>query len=177
MKQIAEGFVKADEKPLLFVDVDGVISLFGFAPSDSMPGRFHFVDGISHCIGSDAGRRLEALRDHFKLVWATGWEEKANEYLPYLLELPELDLPVLTFDGQATFGSAHWKIDAIDEYAADRPAAWIDDNIDADCERWARERGAPTLLVPTDAAVGISDEHVEQLLAWADEHRRSVQAS
>ncbi len=177
MKQIHEGFVRTDEKPLLFVDVDGVISLFGFDPTDRMPGRFHFVDGISHCIGSDAGRRLKALRDHFELVWATGWEEKANEYLPHLLELPELELPFLTFDGRATFGSAHWKIDAIDEHAADRPAAWIDDNLDADCERWARERNAPTLLVPTEAAVGIRDEHVEQLLAWADEQRRPAQAS
>ena len=84
---------------------------------------------------------------------------------------------MLTFDGQATFGSAHWKIDAIDEYAADRPAAWIDDNLDADCERWASERRAPTLLVPTDAAVGISDVHVEQLLAWADAQRRPAHAS
>jgi len=157
-----------DGKPLLFVDVDGVISLFGFPRQTAPPGRFHFVDGISHCIGSDSGRRLKALHDRFEMIWATGWEEKANEYLPHLLELPDLDLPVLTFDGRATFGSAHWKIDAIDEYAGDRPAAWIDDNLDERCERWARERAAPTLLIQTEAATGISDEHVERLLAWAD---------
>ena len=46
------------------------------------------VDGITHCIGHGAGRRLQALAERFELVWATGWEEKANEYLPYLLELP-----------------------------------------------------------------------------------------
>ena len=28
---------------------------------------------------------------------------------------------MLTFDGRAVFGSAHWKLDAIDEYAAGRP--------------------------------------------------------
>ena len=54
----------------------------------------------------------------------------------------------------------------------DRPASWIDDNLDERCVRWAEERRAPTLLVPTDAAVGVSDEHVDELLAWADDLER-----
>jgi len=66
-------------------------------------------------------------------------------------------------------GAAHWKIEALEEHAGDRPAAWIDDNLDERAEHWARERAAPTLLVLTDAAVGLDDEHVERLLAWADE--------
>ena len=49
------------------------------------------------------------------------------------------------------FGSAHWKVDAIDEYAADRPAAWLDDNLDETCIAWAEGRSAPTLLVETSA--------------------------
>ena len=76
-------------KPLLFVDVDGVISLFGFAPSqDEAPGPFHWVDGIAHCIPADAGSRLARLAERFELVWATGWEEKANEYLPLHPQAP-----------------------------------------------------------------------------------------
>src|SRR4051795_7716191 len=47
-----------DDRPVLFVDVDGVISLFGFDPSDGLPGSFVSVDGILHCIGSEAGQRL-----------------------------------------------------------------------------------------------------------------------
>ena len=158
-----------DGRPILFVDVDGVISLFGFDHAAALPGAFHSIDGILHCIGSNAAERLARLAERYELVWATGWEEKANEYLPHLLGMPGR-LPVLTFDGRAVFGSAHWKLDAIDEYARDRPAAWIDDNLDERCRRWAEERGAPTLLVETDAAVGITDDHVEQLLRWADEH-------
>ncbi len=157
------------DRPLLFLDVDGVLSLFGFPTEARPPGRFHFVDGIAHCIGDQCGGRLERLLHCYDAVWATGWEEKANEYLPGLLELPDLDLPVLTFDGRAVFGSANWKVEAIDEYAGDRPAAWIDDNHDDDCRRWARERSAPTLLVSTESASGLSDEHVERLLEWANE--------
>jgi hypothetical protein len=158
-------------RPLLFLDVDGVISLFDFPQARPAPGQFHLVDGIGHCIGADCAPRLERLLGHFDAVWATGWEEKANEYLPRLLGLPQLDLPVLTFDGRAVFGSAHWKVDAIHEHAGERPAAWIDDNIDEECRQWARERRAPTLLVATKSAEGLLDEHVDRLIAWSEEVR------
>ncbi len=157
-----------DSRPILFLDVDGVISLFGFPTADHAPGRFHFVDGIAHCIGDSCGPRMRRLLERYDVVWASGWEDKANEYLPSLLELPGLELPTLRFDGRAVFGSAHWKVEAIDEYAGDRPAAWIDDNLDETCRRWAEGREAPTLLVETEPATGLSDEHVDRLLEWAD---------
>jgi hypothetical protein len=153
-------------RPLLFVDVDGVISLFGFRPGGPPPGDFHSIDGILHCIGTHSGARLGRLSETFELVWATGWEEKANEYLPYLLDLPG-ELPFLTFDGRAVFGTAHWKLDAISHYARHRPLAWIDDSLDERCTSWAVRRRAPTLLVQTDPAVGITDDDVERLLEWA----------
>jgi hypothetical protein len=156
------------QRPILFVDVDGVISLFGFAPGDdTLPGPVHWIDGVAHCIPDDVGMRLVRLAETFELVWATGWEERANEHLPFLLKLPFRDLPCLTFDGRAVFGSAHWKVDAIDEYARNRPAAWIDDNLDETCRAWAEQRAAPTLLVETSPAEGITDEQVARLLAWA----------
>jgi HAD domain in Swiss Army Knife RNA repair proteins len=149
------------------VDVDGVISLFGFDPKNGLPGTFLSVDGILHCIGSEAGARLARLAEHYELVWATGWEEKANEYLPHVLGIPR-NLPTLTFGGNAVFGTAHWKVEAIDAYARDRPAAWIDDSLDERCTLWAARRKAPTLLVETDPATGITDEHVEELLRFAE---------
>lgn len=156
--------------PVLFVDVDGVISLFGFpAGLQDFPGAFHWVDGIAHCISMDSGERLVRLEEHFELVWATGWEERANEHLPWLLKLPFRDLPTLAFGEAAVFGSAHWKLSAIEEYSRGRPAAWIDDNLDEECREWAESRSEPTLLVQTEPAVGMSDEHVEQLLRWAEE--------
>jgi Swiss Army Knife RNA repair-like protein len=151
-------------KPLLFVDVDGVLSLFGF---EELPGPMHLIDGIPHCLPRAGGERLARLAQHFELVWATGWEEKANEYLPHLLGLPFRQLPYLAFDGRAVFGTAHWKLDAIGRYAGDRPLAWIDDSIDDECRDWAEQREAPTLIVRTESAVGITDEHVARLERWA----------
>jgi hypothetical protein len=73
------------------------------------------------------------------------------------------------FQGKAVFGSSHWKLEAIDEYASSRPAAWIDDNIDEECREWAQGREAPTLLVQTESPIGLTDEHVDELLRWADD--------
>lgn len=158
----------APQPPILAVDVDGVISLFGFdAPIERAPGRFHLIDGIAHCISDSAGAELLRLAEYYELVWATGWEERANDHLPLILGLPET-LPVLTFGGRARFGSAHWKLESIDEYAGDRPLAWIDDNLDESCHAWAAQRVAPTLLVQTASDVGLTPGHTAALIDWVE---------
>ena len=56
------------DKPLLLVDVDGVISLFGFDPARRPDGRFELVDGIAHFLSATAGAtqvRPAALPDRF----------------------------------------------------------------------------------------------------------------
>jgi hypothetical protein len=162
-----------NDAPVLAVDIDGVISLFGFdqaatpgsgGPSGA-PGEFHLIDGMLHCIALETGPRLERLSQLYELVWASGWEDRANDHLPGILGIPEL--PYLTFDGRARFGTAHWKLAALDEYARTQPLAWIDDSLDASCYDWADERSAPTLLVPTDSDVGLLDLHVDALEGWA----------
>jgi hypothetical protein len=156
----------ADSRPVLAVDVDGVISLFGFdGPVEQADGRFHLIDGMTHCISKAAGPELARLSEVYELVWATGWEQRANDHLPLLLGLPG-ELPVLTFDGRARFGSAHWKLEALAEYARERPLAWIDDSLDESCHVWASQREAPTLLCPTEPDIGLTTAHTEALLAW-----------
>jgi hypothetical protein len=154
-------------RPLLAVDVDGVISLFGFdEPPPGSDARFQLVDGMMHCISLGAGRRLLQLGEHFEMVWATGWEQKANDYLPDILGLPEL--PYLTFGGASRFGSAHWKLGPLDEYGSGRALAWIDDSFDESCYEWAQNRDEPTLLVPTESALGLEDAQTEALIAWTE---------
>jgi hypothetical protein len=153
-------------RPILAVDVDGVISLFGFdEPPAKDEARFELIDGMVHCISLTAGGRLLRLAEHYDLAWATGWEDKANDYLPNILGLPEL--PYLSFDGAARFGSAHWKLGPLTEYGKGRAMAWIDDSFDESCYQWARDREEPTLLVPTEAHLGLEEVQVEALTAWA----------
>lgn len=153
-------------RPVLFVDVDGVISVFGFADGAPPPGRFHNVDGTVHCIREACGGHFRRLAAHFELVWATGWEERANEHLPWILGL-EGEWPTLSFDERPVWGTAHWKLAPIDRYARGRPAAWIDDSLSDECYEWAERRSEPTLLVHTDPAVGITPEQVDLLEGWA----------
>jgi hypothetical protein len=171
------------------VDIDGVVSLFGasaataprpsapFAPTDApdeasgMAGSFHSIDGIPHFLSSTAAAHLLELASAFDLVWASGWEEKANEYLPRLLGL-DGPLPFLRFSRSAGAGRtthAHWKLAAIDLYAGVRPLAWIDDAFNPACHAWAGARGAPTLLVSTAPEYGLTSREAQLLLAWAGE--------
>jgi hypothetical protein len=153
-------------RPLLLIDVDGVISLFGFDPVRPPAGRFQLVDGIAHFLSGTAGACLVELMEAFELVWCTGWEAKANDYLPFVLGLPG-PLPHVTFDGLHR-PAAHWKLAGIDAYVgAGRPLAWVDDAHDERCTAWAGARTAPTLLLATDAAIGLTEQHVGRLLAWA----------
>jgi hypothetical protein len=97
---------RAEPKPLLLVDIDGVISLFGrptvgsreqmAADGTPLDGSFHSIEGIAHFLSSTAAAHLLSLAALFELAWASGWEERANEHLPHLLGLPE-PLPFLRF--------------------------------------------------------------------------------
>jgi hypothetical protein len=154
-------------RPLLLIDVDGVISLFGFDPAHPPAGRFEMVDGVAHLLSASAGGHLRRLCEVFEAAWCTGWEEKANEYLPHALELPGT-FPHLSFEGATPLRDGHWKLAAIDRYAGpERPVAWIDDTHDDRCRAWVEVRSAPTLLISTDPAVGLTDQQVDELLEWA----------
>ena len=156
-------------RPLLLVDVDGVLSLFGFDLAAPPPGSFRAVDGLPHFISSVAGELLLRLAARFELVWASGWEDRANEHLRALLGLPQ-DLPHLSFARAWAAGEslrAHWKLDAVDAFAPARPLAWIDDAFNEACEQWAAQRHAPTLLVATQPPVGLTAAHACELERWA----------
>jgi hypothetical protein len=163
-------------KPLLLIDIDGVISLFGFDPARPPAGSFALVDGIAHLLSATAGGHLRALADDFELAWCSGWEEKANDYLPHHLGLAG-PLPHLAFDVTDKLPAAHWKLAAIDAYAGPaRPLAWIDDAHDAHCSDWAAARLGPTLLLGTEPAVGLTDAHVAELRSWAEALRAAARS-
>jgi hypothetical protein len=155
---------------LLLVDIDGVLSLFGFEAGSPPPGRLALVDGSPHMLSLHTAEKLRLLSAVYECVWCSGWEERADEHLPYLLDLPKgwphVPLAVHSRPGRSLAG--HWKLDAIDAFAGrERPLAWIDDRLDDACDTWAAERPGPTLLVRTHPSVGMTDEDALRLEAWA----------
>jgi HAD domain in Swiss Army Knife RNA repair proteins len=158
-------------RPLLMVDIDGVISLFSDGwgvggTGATQPGSFHSIEGMPHFLSATAATHLLALEEDFELVWASGWEERADEHLPHLLGLPQR-LPFLRFARAVGRANAHWKLDAIDAFAGARPLAWIDDALNQDCHSWARDRNAPTLLVETEPSRGLTAAEADELRRWA----------
>jgi hypothetical protein len=154
-----------DARPLLLVDVDGVLSLFG--PGVDRDGCTPvLVEGIPHFLSRAVADRIARLAGSFECVWCTGWEDRADGHLPHLLGLPA-GWPHIRFSDRPEDG-AHWKLRAIDAHAGpDRPAAWIDDAHDDRCHAWASLRPGPTLLVTTDPAAGLTQAQAAQLEAWA----------
>jgi HAD domain in Swiss Army Knife RNA repair proteins len=153
------------ERPLLLVDVDGVLSLFG-------PGMDRdacvptLVEGMPHFLSRAAATALTRLAERFECVWCTGWEDRAESHLPQLLGLPG-GWHHLVFEDPPE-NEAHWKLRAIDEFAGrHRPVAWIDDAHDDRCRVWAAGRPGPTRLITTDPAIGLTEEHAAEAERWA----------
>ena len=115
-------------KPLLLVDIDGVISLFGAFGRTASAGQARSIDRRHPPLSFVHRRRAPArlcptLRAG--LVQRLGGE--GRRVPPHLLGLPAA-CPSCASTAEAPGAPhAHWKLDAIDAYAGDRPLAWIDD--------------------------------------------------
>src|SRR3954453_6428191 len=90
-------------RPLLLIDVDGVLSLYGRTDLPAL------VDGVAHFLSRQAARTLDTLTRDFECVWCTGGEDRADTYLPHLLGLPR-GWPHVVFDREP---GPHWKLAGI----------------------------------------------------------------
>ncbi len=158
------------QTPYLLVDVDGVLAPFAFATPPPGFNRHTVLaaNGREHHVWLNPahGGWLRTLGEQFELVWATGWEHEAARLLAPLLGLPQL--PVIEFTQLPVFGVPLWKLPDVDSYVADRPVAWIDDDLDDAVARWASRRESPTLLLKTDRTVGLTRKHVAELVDFAE---------
>ena len=148
------------ERPLLLLDVDGVLSPFG-CPDGYVP----IDEGVS-CYSPENIARLRRLAEAFDLVWATMWEHVANEVMAPIHELSPL--PVVEFDeGGELDMEEHVKLPAIRRFVGERPFVWIDDDIPLGARGWASVRRSPTLLLETTPNVGLTDEITRAAVEFA----------
>lgn len=155
------------DRPLLLLDVDGVLVIYlPVLGDDGLPWlEDGEIWGYETRLKPEAAELIGRLVPAFDIVWNTRWGQGANRVLVAPLGMSEL--PVIDLTGVAC---RHTKLPAVREAIGGRAMAWIDDELDDEVHAWARERAAgeaPTLLVHTEGAVGITSEHVDRLLAFA----------
>ncbi len=151
-------------RPLLLLDVDGVLNPFGAATCPRDFTEHHlFPDEEPVRVNPAHGSWITELAASSDIAWATGWNHDANQLLAPLLKIPAL--PMLTMPSAPFHPSA--KVPLIDAYAEQRPLAWIDDAHTTEARSWADQRTAPTLLITADPAVGLNRQSIDQLVAWA----------
>lgn len=175
--------------PILAIDIDGVLSpltwsktgrktMFkrGFRPVEWRQ-KFVYPENSKWCPYSDLylhpqhGKMLAqfSARHDVELIWCSLWADNANRIVSPALGLPRL--PFVDFHGHSS-GSEVWKWDAVAEYAAGRPLAWLDDGFSDAAKRRAlsgfdhSRRNLPTLLKEIDPYVGLGNLDLVEVLAW-----------
>ncbi|GHG22995.1 hypothetical protein ACFFSH_28715 [Streptomyces filamentosus] len=176
-----------DTKPLLMVDVDGPLNPFAAKPHRRPAGYLthrmkpdcwiaqhpdtpeRHVKPLRVWLNPAHGPALMALP--YDLVWATTWEHDANDWIGWRIGFPcEQDLPVIEFGDQSVLrpDGTYFKTWTVVEYAAGRPFAWIDDQIDETDRAYVeRHHTGPALLHHVDPRTGLTDGDFAALAEWA----------
>jgi len=161
-------------KPILYVDVDGVLNRVGQTPADTEPDTHIVLGGAgpySVRIAKGTASRLKALAGPdgpFEGRWATTWGQGAADQIGPILGVGQ-KWKVVDLDGHPHASTA--KLPAILADARKRPFAWVEDDLGGDAHQAAEyrdESGIPTLLVQPDPAVGLTEEQADALRAFAE---------
>ncbi|MFB7944818.1 hypothetical protein ACFC6L_07820 [Kitasatospora phosalacinea] len=115
------------------------------------------------------GPALRALL--YELVWATTWKDEANQHLAPLLGLPELPYVDWPSMHHGDPDGLHWKTRQLVAWAAGRPFAWVDDEIEPGDTAWiAAHHPAPALTLTVDHRYGLRPADFAVLTDWAKEN-------
>ena len=158
--------------PILFLDVDGPLNLWGRAGrrilNPLLSSRLVRLkeDGslnVNLVFSRLLGARLRGLAKHYEICWATSWNQWANQYLSPLLGIPQ-DLPWLNCPN----GDPRSKFSEVITSAETNSFAWVDDFLTEEVAEALQEKLHPAqsaLLISPHIMCGI-DHEVAHLLKW-----------
>lgn len=142
------------EKPLLYLDIDGVLN--PVCPHPDAGFTVHRLHGSTVLISPRHGSWLRELSTRYQLVWASTWGVHAN-----LCIAPLLHLPALPWVAVGRHPGGDWP--SLVRHAAGRPFAWLDVLIPEAVLHSSAAR-VDRLLLPVDPGQGLRRSHVDRLL-------------
>lgn len=178
-------------RPALLVDVDGPLNPSGAKPHQRPDGyvthrmltpRWEAAERRRLAEWGQPHKRVKPLRvwlnpDHgpalaalaYDLVWATTWEQEANEFVAPALGLPSLPFIAWLEPRPDPGGGVSWKTPQIVAWMGSRAFAWVDDAItDADRAWVAAHHDAPAFLHRIDPRIGLTADDFTLLADWAE---------
>lgn len=159
-----------NHKPLILVDVDGVLN----------PWRRTSAAWVKHR-ASFRGRTYEVALNPFQgqallqlaretgaeLVWATMWSEVANEEIGPRMGLPELPYIDMGADTEPTPYMVHPKTPLVAKYVRNRPFVWFDDELCKEDRKWLKgQPGVGGFQLIHIGKKGLNGKHFDQARAW-----------
>jgi hypothetical protein len=159
-------------RPLILLDIDGVLNISQPVPGDGCSALLLLADGRGAQVNvrDDLRALLDRLSLAGDLVWASGWNDGAPALFSVLVPWVK-SIPHLSFE---TTGNMVEKLPVVREYVGCRSVVWIDDRIPDEAWPWAEQRDAPTLLVSIDPEIGFGPDDLEHVETWACDLGRTV---
>ena len=164
-------------KPFLLLDVDGPLNPWRMSPAVAHDNGYTShqitVTGQTYpvLLNPAHGAALLALTDVVDLMWATTWEDAANELISPVLGLPQ-NLPVIHWPTSARDLSSYrgsWKTRHVLALVGSRPIAWFDDEVNRHDRAYvaATATAGPALLRRIEPHQGLVATDFAAVRAWA----------
>jgi hypothetical protein len=184
-------------KPLLLLDIDGVLNLFDariptgkhwwttkgqirreMRTPDHL--RDAVVAGYELVLDPRHTEWMSELEEVVEPIWATMWQE--NAWLVGLevgfgvdwdfIDFDSFYTPLAKFQARTGNGVGPYKQPGIAAILGDRPGIWVDDDMTREQLAWAKARtesGIPTLFIQPDPEFGMTREHVDAIITFAED--------
>ena len=155
------------DKPILFLDIDGVLNVFDNHDTGEPVTTGHLkklIHGWPVQIPLHLKDTIRELREHYEIIWCTAWKGSAHSSWRYVLDLPHEPWPYLDYE--------QYKIvDVVKFMARNRPGrrwVWVDDYADTELDHigWTRDH-VDGLIVCTKCNEGLTPSIAHDLITYA----------